>query len=833
MRKAGGNIGTRAAFEIIAVVCLWFFCLLPVRASEISDSLQEPLKGPKYTVNASPVCYGQKLGDSVLEGTAVDGDGGSIPGTFAWKEPEKTMQKIGDTLETVIFTPEEQPENPVFLNASVTVKQGIVEVKECPGVKSGKAVYDGDTPAEVLSLEGGLAVCVLSGEEGDTEETVAGNFIWKEPDQELRTGKQELEVKFEPLNKEKYQSAAALVEVEAAPRPVSLKLDLSDTVIKTDDEIFFTASVDKTDKLQKLEGSVHFFVEKEEVAESRFTDSGLKWTAKASWKTDVPGTFSVYALYIPENDRTAEARSPEKRWSAVVPLSSIMTEELPAGREGKLYQMSLETDASGKFPVTFSLADGSLPEGVMLEEGGELKGVPKQAGEFTFTVSALEGKKEVRREFHLHIEEKLIFSVSCRDIRYGEEVFAYAESLPEAQIQYSLTFEGRGETDYAVSEQPPVQPGTYRVKALIREPADYAGQEIFRNFTIRKAAPELTVTAQPSEWKGEGECTVFIRIQNPYNPEWKENLPEAITVSFDKEVEVSQPLQGGDGSYTIVFKAGQRTEKIRCSVLAGANDCYEQAEGYADVSVSAEKEDRNEQVSGNDGKDVQEKKEEPAKQRESESEPEPAVKTPQEAEAEFWQDVIFRIYDAQEMGDTVTINARGHGSMPDKVLDALRQHEKVTLALVWEGDMIVIEAGKAPAYDKAHANWTLAELSLQYPAVKADAQEPQKASQAAPESQEAADEKKNENGSQKDPDAAVKEKESEPEPESEESAAIEAEEETAPETEAFWELPEKTILTEKADGGGIDWFLVAACVCAGCGIIIVTIAVLAVACRKR
>lgn len=827
--KRDANAGTKAVVEIMAVVCLWFLCMLPVRGSEMPVLGQEQTEGPKYIVNASPVCYGQKLGDSVLEGTAVDGKGNSIPGIFAWKEPEKLMQKIGGTLETVVFTPQQQQE-PVLLNVSVTVKKGIVKVKEYPEISSSGAVYDGDTPAEVLRLQGGLAVCALSAKEGDTEETVAGKFVWKEPDQEIRTGKQSLEVTFVPLNAEKYQSASIWMEVEAAPRPVSLKLELSDTIIRTEDEIFFTASADKTDKLPQLQGSVHFFVEKEEVAESSLTDSGSKWTAKASWKADAPGTFRVYALYIPENDRTAEGKSAEKRWSVVEPLSCITTEELPAGREGKAYQMRLETDASGKLPVTFLLADGSLPKGVALEESGALKGVPEESGEFAFTISALEADTEVKREFHLKIEEKLTFSVSCEDIRYGEEVSALAEVLPEAQFQYSLVFEGRGETDYAGSEKPPKLPGTYRVKALIKEPADYAGQEIFRNFSIRKAEPKLTVTAEPSEWKGEGECTVSIRIQNMDNPEGKENFPEDIAVSFDKDVEIKQALQGGDGSYTIVFEAGKRTEKIRCSVLAGGNDCYEQAEGYVEVSVV--KEDGKEQVSGNDVTNTEEdkgKKEESSGQKESESEP--AVKTPEEVEADFWQDVIFRIYGAQKMGDTVTINAKGHGSMPDRVLDALRQHEKVTLALVWEGDMIVIPAGNAPAYDKAHRSWTLAELSAQYPAVKEDTQVPEAAQTTAPAGQKTANENANGSAGQKNGDAAGKDKESEPEEET--GTAVEEEEETVPETEAFLEIPEKTILTEKAGDGGIDWFLVAACACAGCGIIIVTIAVLAVVRKKK
>lgn len=820
-KKAGRNAGTRAVFMVIAAVCCWFLCMLPALASGISDPDQTA--DVQCFVNASPVRYGQRLKESVLEGTATDQNGVSVSGVFTWKEPEKAMQKIGEVMETAVFTPEDGKSDPVLLNVSVTVRRGAVTIKEYPEIICSGDVYDKDTPGEVLKLRGnGLAVCVVSGKDGDLEETVPGKFGWKEPDQELRTGKQSPELLFTPADPEKYEPETVRVEIEVNPRPVDLKLELSDTTIKQNQEIVFTASVEKSDKLQQLEGNVHFFVDGKEAAKSGFSDNGSKLQAKASWRAEKTGTYKVYALYMPENDRTAQAKSGEKAYSVVTPLSAITTESLPAGRAGKEYQASLLTDASGKFPLKYSLEDGSLPEGLLLENDGTIKGTPQEAGEFVFTVSVSEGKDKASREFHLQIEEKLTFSLKCGDTAYGETVSASMKVLPEAHFQCSYTFEGRNETAYDGSKIPPVLPGDYRVKALIEEPADYAGQEIFCDFTIKKAAPKLKVTAAPSEWKGEKDCTISIEICNPADPEWKENLPTDLTVHFDKEVEVRQPLQGAEGKYTLIFRAGKNTETIRCSVLTSENDCYEQSESYVDVSVSADGGSGNGQVSGNDGNHTDDKKknEEPAKRQETD--PEPVIKTPEEVEAEFWQDVIFRIYDAQKLGDTVTINAKGHGSMPDKVLEALRQHEKVTLALVWEGDMILIPAGKAPAPDKAHRTWTLGELSLQYGVSKTtvtqDSQN--KASEVtAPakrqESSHNADKNTAETENRQEETGEIAEEAQEAEPVTEE--------ETEEEPEGI--VPENTILTEKVEDGGIDWFLVAGCVCAGCGIIIVAIAI--------
>lgn len=66
----------------------------------------------------------------------------------------------------------------------------------------------------------------------------------------------------------------------------------------------------------------------------------------------------------------------------------VETSELPDGALGQRYDFDLESDCGGD---EWRLTDGSfLPPGITLNEDGELRGTPTQAGSFSFTVEVLE-----------------------------------------------------------------------------------------------------------------------------------------------------------------------------------------------------------------------------------------------------------------------------------------------------------------------------------------------------------------------------------------------------------------------------------------------------------
>lgn len=445
--------------------------------------------------------------------------------------------------------------------------------------------------------------------------------------------------------------------------------------------------------------------------------------------------------------------------------------------------------------------------------------------------------------------------LSCPDIFYGETVRAEAWADGDTQPFITYSYKGKGRTVYPESQTPPKEPGEYIAYAEVHESELFEPVFLEEDFTIKRAVPKMEISADRTEVKGGGRVNLRITVRNMHDSKLKEGLPAASGLRWSFEgkpaVRHEQEIKGSDGTYTAAFSVPDENGTVTCRVYMAGNSFYESSE--AAVTVQVRKNDKpsggnkDEGGSKDDGKHDSHKKDE---------EEEPAVKTPEEVEAEFWQDVIFRIYKAQEKGETVTINAKGHGQMPDKVMEALRGHKKVTLALVWDGDMIFIPAGKAPAAKKGGAAWTLMELSKSYPAPKPADAKPQKPaaenkpSQSKPvvnqpskpvaQSQSGPSNVSGGSGNH----SGTAGGSSEAHPESSEAESTEHTEETA-ETESTEETTEgagteesiqesESAPEEAADSEKkTDWLTIAACVCAGAGLVAVLVAIAALVLKKK
>ena len=445
--------------------------------------------------------------------------------------------------------------------------------------------------------------------------------------------------------------------------------------------------------------------------------------------------------------------------------------------------------------------------------------------------------------------------LSCPDIFYGEKVKAEAWADGDTQPFITYSYKGKGRTVYPESQTPPKEPGEYIAYAEVHESELFEPVFLEEDFTIKRAIPKMEISADRTEVKGGGRVNLRITVKNMHDSKLKEGLPAASGLRWSFEgkpaVRHEQEIKGSDGTYTAAFSVPDENGTVTCRVYMAGNSFYESSE--AAVTVQVRKNDKpsggnkDEGGSKDDGKHDSHKKDE---------EEEPAVKTPEEVEAEFWQDVIFRIYKAQEKGETVTINAKGHGQMPDKVMEALRGHKKVTLALVWDGDMIFIPAGKAPAAKKGGAAWTLMELSKSYPAPKPADAKPQKPaaenkpsqskpsvnqpSKPAAQSQTGSSNVSGGSGNH----SGTAGGSSEAQPESSEAESTEHTEETA-ETESAEETTEgagteesiqesESTPEEAADSKKkTDWLTVAACVCAGAGLVAVLVAIAALVLKKK
>lgn len=878
-RKMSGRMEAvyAAGFILVCLICLWSICGgIRVQAAQPSGSqdshmLSEPEAAPSgndltvkpdrhssseegsivqnWNITATPIHYGQALKNSALSGNPVDAQGNRVKGSFSWSDPEKVMTTVGNIPTVVVFTPETETEDgkiqygePYSISFWITVERAVPVITEWCKINCSDVIYDGDTLEEKTTLQSGQAVYENTAEKKAVRasKTVSGKFVWKDAAQKLTAGTISCELTFVPDNENLYQPVSTTVELEVLPRPVGLKLELSEKTVTTEDEILLTASIEKTRKLQTLDGRIIFYANDEAIDEKMLTENENGWSAELSWKAEAAGDYAFQAEYIPADTHTAGGKSGKINATVVEPLSELITEELPSGREEKAYEAQLKTNASGKLKLLFKLEEGALPEGLVLNESsGEITGTPKESGEFVFTASATEKNVTKQKEYRLVIEEKLVFSVKCDDISYGEALNVRTEVSPDREFRSSCAYEGRNDTVYERSDTPPSAPGDYRVIVKIEEPADYAGLELYQNFTVRKAVPKLSVTAKPETLNGGGDCTISIILQNPVDSSLTENLPADIGVSFDKDVEITQALSGENGRYTLVFRAKPQNAEIRFSVSVEANSCYESAQISKNVTVTQK------ETSEDDSTEEEQPLEKPSSSgghsAETENEAEVTEKTEEEVEAEFWQDVIFRIYKAQDNAETVTINAKGHGSMPDKVMDALRKHEKVTLALVWEGDMIVIFAGKALPYEKEHKTWTLAELSRRYPLNAAappsgqvETAPPETVQQPQPSGQTAAAQTPlnhpasvpdSQNPTEADPGQTVQTEAS--------SEEAETESEKTGLTEMLQTVETIAAMEEVPEGSTVDWFLVAAGVCAVCGVLVVALAVAALTKGKR
>ena len=721
----------------------FLFCLMAVILGTVfgppMGQCQAAQVKPQYQVQvqASGLSYGQRLGESVLTGSVTDPQGRPVEGSFRWLKEDQLMKQVGTVFYTAVFEEQmqgdfsdaseekEEKTKPVFFSVTVPVDvQKAVPDVEAPQISLLKSrVYDGDLLEEAVKPEGGSASWTSSPQSEDPDATpslVEGRFVLKEPKKTLETGTCEFSVLFLPEQETLFEQVEVKgYSIKVQPRPVQMELFFLKEPVLTGKETSLTVSVNKEKGLSALNGSFSLFVDGQETVSNIVPDEKKdSWEAGISFVPAYAGTQKILVVYTPTDSHTAQSEA-GREICVVSPLSAITGDNPAAGQKGQPYEEQIETDASGQFALTFSVAEGELPDGLLLDAAsGVLKGTPQTAGSFSFTVAVSEEKTggTARREYTLEIlpAPQLDFSLTCSDIVYGETLRPRAESDLE-DAAFSFSYEGLGKTSYARSSEPPAKPGRYRVIAKVTSPGQYAGQTREAEFEIRKAVPQLEAKAVPEELTGGGTAEVTVSVLNPSDPGQKEGLPDKLSIDVEGKVEKISGPTGGSREYRYELKLPNEDQKVLCTISTEENDCYRAAS--VSVSVLGKKK---ESPSSSDGKDRK-----PAVKEEKAQEEEIVPKTAQEVEAEFWQDVIFRIYRAQEEGGgTVTINAKGHGSMPDSVMEALRSHTEVALALVWEGDMILIPAGKAQAASKSFPSWTLGELSSRYPLQKAAASVP-------------------------------------------------------------------------------------------------------------
>ena len=124
----------------------------------------------------------------------------------------------------------------------------------------------------------------------------------------------------------------------------------------------------------------------------------MKWkaVANASLNLKISQTGNITAFPTQEGQFLVDvvAESPdisaesEVFYSLIVRAAPVIkTSGLPSGRVGTEYPSAI-LSADGTAPVTWSISEGVLPEGLSLSQNGYIYGTPNESGSFVFTLNA-------------------------------------------------------------------------------------------------------------------------------------------------------------------------------------------------------------------------------------------------------------------------------------------------------------------------------------------------------------------------------------------------------------------------------------------------------------
>lgn len=120
--------------------------------------------------------------------------------------------------------------------------------------------------------------------------------------------------------------------------------------------------------------------------------AGLSLSA-AGVLSGTPTAAGTFTLNVTVNDSAQGSASQNFALTIATPPVAITTASLASGTVGSAYAASIAA-TGGQPPYTWSLAAGTLPAGVNLSAGGDLRGTPTAPGTFNFTARVTDSRGE-------------------------------------------------------------------------------------------------------------------------------------------------------------------------------------------------------------------------------------------------------------------------------------------------------------------------------------------------------------------------------------------------------------------------------------------------------
>lgn len=203
-----------------------------------------------------------------------------------------------------------------------------------------------------------------------------------------------------------------------------------------------------------------------------------------------------------------------------VDTSKFIGTTLTAGVQGQSYKQSVASTAMGTDAVTYSLASGSLPNGLSISSNGEISGTPTVPGSYTFSVKVLVANYiSSTQEFKIAVQSafKLENDISTDSLKVGTLFDTYIESqYVKASDDTTITYEIKsgklpdgitlGKDDGKISGTP-TESGEFPVTILVTSTKTTQGSKgtsttkttYDYNLTLKIAAGEAPVIDKGSE----------------------------------------------------------------------------------------------------------------------------------------------------------------------------------------------------------------------------------------------------------------------------------------------------------------------------------------------
>jgi hypothetical protein len=225
--------------------------------------------------------------------------------------------------------------------------------------------------------------------------------------------------------------------------------------------------------------------------------------------------------------------------TGVVGSPVILTKEIPNAVKYVPYGIMIQN--SNKYSwnkTTYSLTSGALPEGMILKPNGEVYGVPKESGEFKFTVSMENSSDEIEqknstREFTLIVDDNTDENVDGA-VDEGYEL--------SDRIEDTITI-GAVDNEYLV-----VSEGVFT--NFVDLYVDGEKLAIDKDYTGESGSTRLTISGQALD-RGEGTHTIGIEFRETDTDTLKraaQNYNIASNNNDDNNSSSNNPGSGSNGN---------------------------------------------------------------------------------------------------------------------------------------------------------------------------------------------------------------------------------------------------------------------------------------------